>query len=61
MKLLSRKEVAERLGRKPRWVTERLVKPRLLTVVKMGGSHWMVRESDLEKLMEKMAHKGKVA
>lgn len=60
MSWITRAEVAKMLRRQPRWVTENLFRPRLLSYSKIGNEYF-VEKSDLDAFMRRFKQKGKIA
>ena len=57
---MTRSEVARELGRQPRWVTERLFVPRLLSFSKLGSEYYVERR-DFDAFLRRFKQKGKIA
>ena len=49
-----------KLRRQPRWVTDNILKPNLLSYAKIGNEYFIERR-DLEVFMQKFKRKGKIA
>ena len=57
---MTRDDVAKTLRRQPRWVTERLFAPRLLTFAKIGNEYFVDR-CDFDAFMRRFKKKGRIA
>lgn len=60
MDWITRAEVARILHRQPRWVTENLFQPKLLSYVKIGNEYF-VEKCDMDAFMRRFKQKGKLA
>lgn len=57
---MTRAEVAAALRRQPRWVTEHLFAPNLLSHAKIGNEYFIER-SDFDAFMRRFKKKGRIA
>lgn len=57
---LTRMDVARLLRRQPRWVTENVLRPRLLSFAKIGNEYFIER-SDFDAFIRKFKQKGTLA
>lgn len=57
---LTREDVAKALRRQPRWVTEHLFSPRLLSYAKIGNEYY-VDKVDFDAFMRRFKKKGRIA
>ena len=57
--MMTRDDVARKLRRRPRWVTERLFAPRLLTYMKIGREYY-VDPCDFDAFMRRFKRKGRL-
>ena len=57
---MTRAEVAGMLRRQPRWVTEHVFRPRLLSFAKLGNEYYVER-SDFDAFLRRFKKKGKIA
>lgn len=57
---MTRAEVATILRRQPRWVTEHLFAPHLLSYSKIGNEYFIER-SDFDAFMRRFKKKGRIA
>ena len=57
---MTRAEVAKILRRQPRWVTEHLFVPHLLSHSKIGNEYYIER-SDFDAFMRRFKMKGRIA
>ena len=57
---LTREDVAKMVRRQPRWVTEHLFAPRLLSFAKIGNEYFVDR-CDFDAFMRRFKKKGRLA
>ena len=57
---MTRAEVAQVLRRQPRWVTEHLFGPKLLSYSKIGNEYY-IEKSDFDAFMRRFKTKGRIA
>ena len=57
---LTREDVARVLRRQPRWVTDNVLRPHLLSHAKIGNEYFIERR-DFDAFMRRFKKKGKIA